>query len=294
MKRRFEVVLMSAALAFAVSACGEGAKDGGASFDASKSVSVIAREDGSGTKSAFMEIIGLKGKADPASVIIQTGTAGVLAEVKGNSGAIAYESLGYVTDDVKTLKVDGAEATVENIKNGSYKISRPLSVVFKESALDDGLNGAFYDFLKSSAAQTVISNEGYVSIVDGASEYTIDASLSGTVDISGSTSLQPLMIKLAAEFEDIQPNVTVNVSGGGSGTGYNDADGGITDFGMISEEFNVEKAPSCSHYVVAKDGIAVIVHKDNPLDNIALEQLNALYDEEAGDAAITKWSELIN
>ena len=271
-----------------------GGATGGTGFDTSKNISVVVREDGSGTKSAFMEIIGLKGKADPANIIMQNGTAGVLTEVKGNKAAIAYESLGYVTNDIKMLKVDGVEATIANIKNGTYKISRPLSVVFKESALNDDIYKAFMTFLQSSDAQKIISDNYYVSVIDNAPAYTIDGSLSGSIDISGSTSLQPLMAEhLAPAFEDLQPNVTVTVSGGGSGTGYKNAEEGVSQFGMISEEFNIEKAPSCTHYVVCKDGIAVIVNKDNPLDSIAIEQLKNIYDEEAGTNAVTKWDALI-
>jgi len=286
MKKTLALVSLIMVCTFALAACG-----GNSNFDTSKSVSVVAREDGSGTKSAFMEIIGLKGKADPVNVIIQTGTAGVLAEVKSNPAAIAYESLGYVTTDVKMLKVDGVEATIEGIKNGTYKIARPLSVVYKESALADAVNNAFFTFLQSSDAQKIISDGGYVSVVDNVAAYTIDGSLSGTIDVSGSTSLQPLMIELASAFEKRQANVKVNVSGGGSGTGYKNADEGVSAFGMISEEFNLEKAPTCTHYIVSKDGIAVIVNKGNPLDSITMEQLKSIYDAEA--TAITKWNAVV-
>jgi phosphate transport system substrate-binding protein len=240
-----------------------------------------------------MEIIGLKGKADPSNVIIQTGTAGILTEVKGNTAAIAYESLGYVTKDVKILKVEGVEATTANIKNGTYKISRPLSVVYKESSISKAENAAFLKFLQSSDAQKIISDAGYVSISDNAPAYTIDGSLSGSLDVSGSTSLQPLMVDLAAAFENLQLNVKINVSGGGSGTGYKNAEEGVSEFGMISEEFNSEKAPSCIHYTVCKDGIAVIVNNANPLDNITMDELKNIYDEEAGANALTKWDALI-
>ena len=283
-----KIASLLTALALLLTACGSNS-----GFDASKNISVVAREDGSGTKSAFMEIIGLKGKADPVNVIIQTGTAGVLAEVKSNPAAIAYESLGYVTGDVKMLKIDGVEATIANIKSGTYKIARPLSVVYKDSALDDAMNNAFFTFLQSSDAQKIISDGGYVSVADNAVAYTIDGSLSGTIDVSGSTSLQPLMIELATAFEKLQVNVQVNVSGGGSGTGYKNADEGVSAFGMISEEFNLEKAPSCTHYIVSKDGIAVIVNKDNPLDSITMEQINSIYDVEAGTSAATKWNVII-
>ena len=289
MRKTVKAALLLAASVFISGACGIG----NSGFDASKNISVVTREDGSGTKTAFMELIGLKGAADPANVIIQTSTAGILAEVKGNPATIAYESLGYVTNDVKKLSVDGVEATVGNIQNGSYKISRPLSVVYKESTLDDGVNQAFFTFLKSSDAQEIISDNGYVTVVDSSNAYTINGSLSGSIDVSGSTSLQPLMIELASAFEDLQPNIKVNVSGGGSGTGYNNADEGVSAFGMISEEFSLEKAPTCTHYIVCKDGIAIIVNTSNPLLNITMEQLKNIYDKDAGNNAISKWNSLI-
>ena len=289
MKKIFALVLT-----FALTLCTLGALTscGGAKFDENKNISVVAREDGSGTKSAFMEIIGLKGKKDVSGVIIATGTAAVLQEVKGNPLAIAYDSLGYITEDVKMLKVDGVEATVENIKNGSYKISRPLNVVYQESKVASAVNTAFLTFLQSSDAQTIISDNGYVSTKDGAVAYTVVPGLTGEINISGSTSLKPLMEKLAAKFETIQSGVKVTVGGGGSGTGYNDAKNGVSDFGMISENFKSEKAENCTYYEVAKDGIAVIVNKANPLENISLEDLKNIYNVEAGDAAIKVWADV--
>ena len=271
-------------LMFVLSSCG------GAAFDTSKNITIIAREDGSGTKDAFMELIRLKGKADPVGVIMQNGTAAVLTEVEGNTLAIAYESLGYITGDVKKLKVDGVEASIANIKSGEYKISRPLSVVYRESTLGDPAVNAFFEFMKSDDAQKIIDKEGYVSIADGI-PYTIDGSLSGVVNVSGSTSLKPLMDEFEAAFKKLQPNIIVNVAGGGSGQGYKDAEGGVSEFGMISAEFDGQNAPSCTYYTVAKDGIAVIVHKDNPLDNITMEQLKNIYDEESEKAPV--WSDFI-
>ena len=289
MKKIFALVLT-----FALALCTLGALTscGGAKFDENKNISVVAREDGSGTKSAFMEIIGLKGKADVSGVIIGKTTEAVLAEVRSNPIAIGYDSLGYVTEDVKMLKVDGVEATVENIKNGSYKISRPLNVVYQESKVASGVNTAFLTFLQSSDAQKIISDNGYVSTKDGAVAYTVVPGLSGEINISGSTSLKPLMQKLAAKFEAVQSGVKVTVGGGGSGTGYNDAKNGVSDFGMISEKFKTEKAENCTYYEVAKDGIAVIVNKENPLDNISMEDLGNIYNVDAGDAAIKVWADV--
>lgn len=289
MKKIFALVLT-----FALTLCTLGALTscGGAKFDENKNISVVAREDGSGTKSAFMEIIGLKGKADVSGVIIGANTAAVLNEVKGNPLAIGYDSLGYVTDEVKMLKVDGVAATVENVKNGTYKISRPLNVVYQESKVASEVNTAFLTFLQSSDAQTIISDNGYVSTKDGAVAYTVVPGLSGEINISGSTSLKPLMEKLAAKFEAVQSGVKVTVGGGGSGTGYNDAKNGVSDFGMISEKFKTEKAENCTYYEVAKDGIAVIVNKENPLDNISMEDLGNIYNVDAGDAAIKVWADV--
>ena len=289
MKRIFALVLT-----FALTLCTLGALTscGGAKFDENKNISVVAREDGSGTKSAFMEIIGLKGKADVSGVIIGANTAAVLNEVKGNPLAIGYDSLGYVTDEVKMLKVDGVAATVENVKNGTYKISRPLNVVYQESKVASEVNTAFLNFLQSSDAQKIISDNGYVSTKDGAVAYTVIPGLSGEINISGSTSLKPLMEKLAAKFEAVQSGVKVTVGGGGSGTGYNDAKNGVSDFGMISEKFKSEKAENCTYYEVAKDGIAVIVNKENPLDNISMEDLGNIYNVDAGDAAIKVWADV--
>lgn len=264
----------------------------GGQFDSNKQISVVVREDGSGTKKAFMEFIGLKDKNDKSGVIIATGTAAVLAEVKTNPIAIAYDSLGYVNDDVKILKVNGVLPSVETIKDGSYKIARPLSVVYKEEEMT-GANEAYLRFLGSSEAQEIIAAEGYVTVVEKAEKYVIDPELSGTIGISGSTSLKPLMEKLAAKFEALQSGVQVSVGGGGSGTGYNDAKNGVSAFGMISENFSETKAPGCVYYTVALDGIAIIVNKKNPAENITLEQLKNVYDAEAGENAITTWKQII-
>lgn len=274
-------LLLVFTLLFAAS-CGGGAKN----------ISVVVREDGSGTKSAFMEIIGLKGKADVSGAITATGTTAVLAEVKSNPYAIAYESLGYVTSEVKKLKIDGVEATVENIKNGTYKIARPLQIVYKESTLENPLYKAYYDFLVSEDAQKIIRDEGYVSMLDNAPAYTVNPTLSGKITLSGSTSLQPLMILLAEKFQSLQSSVTVEVGGGGSGQGYNNAQSDVSNFGMISESFKQEKAPDCTSYIVAKDGIAVIVNKTNALEDISLATLKNIYDRDAGESAPKTWDDV--
>ena len=299
MKKAFTLVIPLVVCTFILCSCGASnnsntsVDDASSTFDASRGISIIVREDGSGTKSAFMELVGLKGKADPEGAIMQNSTEGILAEVKENQTAIAYESLGYVTDDVKVLKVEGVEAAVANIKDGTYKLCRPLSIVYQDTVLDTPLFNAFYIFLQSKEAFEIIGGNGYITILDASAPYMIDESLSGTINISGSTSFKPLMDELVKKFEDMQPDVTVSVGEGDSGQGYSAAEDSTSEFGMISEEFNAGKAPGCVFYTVCKDGIALIVHKDNPLDSITMEDLKNIYDAEAGANAITMWNDLI-
>ena len=161
-------------LALPVCLIGVLASCGNSGFDVNRNISITVREDGSGTKSAFLEIIGLKGAADPEGAILATGTTAVLQEVASNPYAIAYESLGYVDDSVKMLTVDGAASTVANIKSGSYKISRPLNVIYKDADIKAStLYTDYLNFLGSKDAQDIVSNEGYCSIVDGATEFQV-------------------------------------------------------------------------------------------------------------------------
>ena len=269
---------------------------GAPKFKGEKNITVVTREDGSGTKSAFMEILKLKGKPDPSGVIIGTGTATVLAEVKNNPHAIAFESLGYITTQVKKLKINNVEASVENIKNGSYEIARPLNIVYKKEILKTDINNLFYNFLQSQEVQKLINDSGYVSILDSAKLYVkneADLQLKGEIKISGSTSLQPLMIVIGKNFEKIYPSIKVVISGGGSGTGYQNAENGTSDFGMVSEEFNNSKAPNCTFYQVANDGIALIVNQNNPTENITFENLQNIYNSEVETKnKIRTWNQL--
>lgn len=191
------------------------------------------------------------------------------------------------------MKVDQVDCNVENIKTGDYKIARPLNIVYKETILQNPVFEDFYKFLGSSDSQKIISDNGYVSTKDDTNSYVKENDFKGTINISGSTSLQPLMTLLAEKYETIQTNVDVIVSGGGSGTGYKNAENNVSDFGMISETFNSEKAPSCTSYEVAKDGIALIVNKVNSFDNITLEHLKNIYDCDInGEEKISTWGDL--
>jgi len=273
--------------AFAATGCGKNS-----SFSTDKSITVVAREDGSGTKSAFRELVGYT--SDISSAVIQSGTAAVKNEITNNTYAIAYDSLGYCLDgSVKVLKVGGVAPSAATITDGTYTISRPLQVVYKTSTLDNALYKAFYDYMLSTEGQKIVGEEGYVSAVSSTSAYTANATLSGTITVSGSTSFQPLMQTLAEAFKKVQPSITVTVSGGGSGQGVSDAKSDVSNFGMISRNLNdSEKADGFTSTAVALDGIAIIVNNNNPLEDITIAQLKSIYDSAATDK-ITTWNQLI-
>lgn len=265
----------------------------GAEFDVNKNISVTVREDGSGTKGAFLEILGLKGASDPVGAVTASSTSAVLTEVASNPYAIAYDSLGYVDNTVKKVNVDGVSATAATVKGGTYALSRPLNVIFKEATISGNeIYTDYLNYLKTKEVEDMAAADGYVAIHDNTSTYTKAKELNGSISISGSTSLQPLMIKIAAKYMEHQPGVKVEVSGGGSGTGYSNAEKGVSVFGMISEEFNSSKAASCTPYTVCKDGIALIVNPKNPIENISKANLATIYNPKA-ETPITKWSSLI-
>lgn len=283
------ILVMGVALLGVLASC----NNTGAEFDVNKNISVTVREDGSGTKGAFLEILGLKGAADPAGAVTASSTSAVLTEVASNPYAIAYDSLGYVDNTVKKVNVDGVSATAATVKDGTYALSRPLNVIFKEATISGNeIYTDYLNYLKTKEVEDMAATDGYVAIHDSTSTYTNAKQLTGSISISGSTSLQPLMIKIAAKYMEHQPGVKVEVSGGGSGTGYSNAEKGVSAFGMISEEFNSSKAASCTPYTVCKDGIALIVNPKNPIENISKANLATVYNPKA-ETPITKWSSLI-
>ncbi|MCL1901697.1 MAG: substrate-binding domain-containing protein [Firmicutes bacterium] len=275
-------------------------------FDSTKAINVVSREVGSGTRDAFTELI--YGSTYPVGItpvpgynywqtimlpdntVTQNSTAAVMAKIVSDKYAIGYDSLGYVTSSVKKLKVGNVECTAENVRNGSYTIARPLSVVYKAATLGTTVNQKFYDFLESAEAQTIIGADGYVNDPTRTTAYVVDGTLTGTIKVSGSTSLQPLMIKLAEAFEVKQPNVTVEVTGGGSGTGRNNVRDNLSEFGMVSSPVTGDQLTaiggSAAVLKVCDDGIAIIVNVSNPLNNITIDQLKNIYNH----AATTKYS----
>ena len=277
MKKRILTVLAAAALTAAtLVSCGK----------QNNTITVVSREDGSGTRGAFTELMGIdKDGTDRtyAKAEISNSTSVVISTVAGNKNAIGYISLGSLNDSVKAVKVDNVEATVDNVKNGSYKISRPFIIATKDGISD--LAADFIKFILSDDGQAIVS-EKYITI-GGNGAYTASG-LSGKVTLAGSTSVSPLMDELAAAYKALNPDVTIEIQQSGSGAGIQSAIEGVCDIGMSSRELkDSEKEAGLTPTVMALDGIAVIVNKDNSVDALSSEQIQSIYVGET-----TSWADV--
>jgi len=262
-------------------------------FDADSAITVISREDGSGTRGAFVELFGIEQKDANGEKVDHTvltaditqSTGVMMTSVSQNTHAIGYISLGSLNDSVKALKIDGAEATVENIKNGSYKVSRPFNIATKENVSEVAKD--FVDFILSEDGQKIVEQNGYIAALD-ASDYN-GTRPSGKITIAGSSSVTPVMEKLREAYLAINTNATIEINQSDSTTGVNSVINDICDIGMASRELkDSELSSGITPTVIALDGIAVIVNNKNTVDNLTVEQVRKIY---MGD--VTKWSDVM-
>lgn len=262
--------------------CGStGSSSSASGFDTKSNISVITREDGSGTRSAFIELTGVQEEKDGtktdntlSTAIVQSSTQAVLTGVAGDPTAIGYISLGSLNDTVKAAKIDGVEPTSETVKDGSYKISRPFNIATKDNLSEAAQN--FIDYILSKEGQEIV-NKDYVEAVDNAEPFA-GAKGKGKVKVGGSTSVSPVMEKLAEAYQKVNKDVTVEVNTSDSSTGMSQAAEGTVDIGMASRELkDSETAKGIKGTVIAKDGIAVIVNKSNTVEDIKLDQLKGIY-----------------
>lgn len=254
-----------------------------------RKITVVSREDGSGTRSAFvelMEVVGADGKdATTPSAEINNSTNGVMMSVSCNPDAIGYISLGSLNDTVKAVKVDGAEASADNVKNGTYAVARPFEICYKEENLDD-LAKDFISFIMSKDGQQIIADNHYIAVNSDAS-YT-PAGLKGTISVNGSTSVGPVMEKLAAKYQELNSGAVVQIQQTGSGAGITAVTSDACNIGMSSRALKqAELDKGLTELKIADDGIAVIVHKDNKVDNLTSEQIKKIYLGE-----LKNWSEI--
>ncbi len=263
-----------------------------ADFDASEYINVLSREDGSGTRGAFIELFGIEEKdADGNKVdntteeaVITNSTSVMLTSVASDEYAIGYVSLGSLDDTVKAVSIDGADATVENIKDGSYTIARPFNIATKGDVSDVAQD--FINYIMSAEGQAVITENGYIGSDDAAAFESNGAT--GKVVVSGSSSVTPVMEKLKEAYLAVNTGAEIEIQESDSTTGMTDAAAGTCDIGMASRELkDSETEQGLTATTIAMDGIAVIVNLDNPTTNLTTDQVKNVY---VGDVAT--WDEL--
>ena len=265
---------------------------GAPKFNNKKSISVLSREDGSGTRGAFIELFGIEKKDANGKKVdytteeaaITNSTAVMLTSVAGDGYAIGYVSLGSLNDSVKAVKIDGADATVANITNGSYKISRPFNIAVKEGLSPVAQD--FVNFIVSDEGQKVIAANKYIKI-QNTKPYT-SSKANGKVVVAGSSSVSPVMEKLIEAYKGVNPNAKLELQTSDSTTGVTNAINGACDIGMASRALkDSEKAKGVKEITIAIDGIAVIVNKVNPVENMTKVQVEQIF-----TGNITKWSDV--
>lgn len=262
-------------------------------FDVSEFINVTSREDGSGTRGAFIELFGIEEKNEAGEKVdyttdeanITNSTDVMMTTVAGDEYAIGYVSLGSLNDMVKAVSIDGAEATVENIKSGSYTIARPFNIATKgeisEAAQD------FVNFILSAEGQAVVSENGYITVDDAAAAFASNGA-EGKVVVAGSSSVTPVMEKLKEAYGAVNPAVEIEIQESDSTTGMTNAMEGTCDIGMASRDLkDSETEGGLTGTVIAMDGIAVVINKDNPTDNLAKDDVNGIFRGE-----ITTWEEI--
>lgn len=301
LKKSAAIILSIACVAGSLIGCGGSFNSGSSASSNSsaasgqsalKKITVVSREDGSGTRGAFIELFGIEEKDASGKKIdnttedanITNSTEVMMQTVAGNPAAIGYTSLGALNSSVKALKVDGAEATVANVKSGSYKVTRPFNIATKESVSEAATD--FINFILSAEGQKVVEDKGYIS--EGNKGAFKSNGASGKVVVGGSSSVTPVMEKLIEAYKKVNANVTIELQQSDSTTGMTQAGDGTVDIGMASRELkDSEKSKGLKGTKIAIDGIAVIVNKDNSLDSITSEQVKSIF-----TGKVTDWSQV--
>lgn len=296
MKRKFIAIITGTLLmAGALAGCGDGTgtgTDSEGTFDIGSEISVISREDGSGTRGAFTELFGIIEENDKGEKVdlttqsadITQSTGVVLTSVADNPYSIGYVSLGSLNDSVKPLSIDGAEATTDNIKNGSYKIARPFNIATKGEMRAEVKD--FINYIMSKEGQTIVEEEGYISNENtGAFK---GADVKGKITIMGSSSVTPVMEKLKEGYKGLNNQVSIEVSQSDSTNGMNSVIDGICDIGMASREVkDTELEKGINNKVIALDGISVVVNLENSLNEMTSINVKEIY-----SGNVTTWDGL--
>ena len=299
MKKIISMLLALAAAAAVVTGCSENAGNGtsgssaeAAGFDTANEITVISRENGSGTRGAFIELFGVEEKDADGNKVdkttkgaeIASKTDVVLTSVASNPYAIGYVSLGSLNNTVKALKIDGAEATTENVKNGSYGVARPFNIATQGEPA--GLVKDFINFILSKEGQEIVSGS-YIAVNESAESFTSEMP-GGKITIGGSSSVTPIMEKLIEAYKKINTGAEIELNQTDSTSGMTNAIDGSIDIGMASRELTDSEKTELTPVQIAIDGIAVVVNPENITDNLTKDQVKAIY---VGDAAT--WADAV-
>ena len=270
--------------AFAMIGCSSSGQESGAQGSpGTEQISVYSREDGSGTRGAFIELFGLEekdaqgNKTDTTTdkAAITNSTSVMMTSVANDPNGIGYISLGSLNDSVKAVRIDGVEATADNVKGGSYKVSRPFNIVLSD--MSNAAANDFVTFVMSADGQAIVEDNHYIAVNDAAQPYQ-KGDVSGKIVIAGSSSVTPVMEKLAEAYESVSPAVTIEVQQSDSTTGVNMAIEGTCDIGMASRELkDSEVAAGVRSQPIARDGIAVIVAPSSSVDELTSQQVKDIF-----------------
>lgn len=266
--------------------------DASGDWDPSMDITIVSREDGSGTRGAFVELFGIEEEQNGEKVDMTTeeaqitnSTSVMMTTVAGDDYAIGYVSLGSLDDSVKALKIDGAEATAENVKSGDYKVSRPFNIATKKD-MNNEVATDFINFIMSSEGQAIVEENGYIPL-DGAKAFE-GTNPEGKAVVGGSSSVSPVMEKLIEGYKAVNDKAEIELQTTDSTTGMTSTIDGSYDIGMASRELKDEEAAELESQVIATDGIAVIVNKNNTTDELSSEQVKSIYTGEA-----LTWDEVV-
>lgn len=262
-------------------------------WDSANDISVVSREDGSGTRGAFIELFGIEEKDASGEKVDNTteeasvtnSTSVMMSTVEGNEYAIGYVSLGSLNDTIKSVKIDGAEATAENIKSGTYKISRPFNIVTKDKVSDVAQD--FINYIMSPEGQKVVEEAGFIPM-DDVKEYKSNGA-TGKIVIGGSSSVSPAMEKLKEAYAALNPKAEIEIQTSDSTTGVTSTIDGVFDIGMASREIkDSELSKGIKPAVIALDGIAVIVNNNSEVEELTSEQVKDIFTGE-----LLTWDEVV-
>ena len=290
-KRRVLAMLACGVLtAGLLTGCGGSSSDTAGADDAE--ITVVSREDGSGTRGAFVELFGVQDEDDKGEktdmttedATITSSTEVVMTTVAGNKNAIGYCSLGSLNDTVKAVKIDGVEATVDNINNGKYAISRPFNIATNGTPSE--VTQDFINYILSEDGQKIVEENGYIKASD-AGEFKSNGA-KGKIVVAGSSSVSPVMEKLMEAYKKVNTGADVELQESDSTTGMKNAIAKTCDIGMASCDLkDSETSAGLKATVIAKDGITVVVNKENSIDNLTKDQVNNIY-----RGKITTWGEV--